>query len=205
MSDGKTCSKCGAFKQLEAFSKNASSPDGRHSVCRECKNAQGRARRLAATPGKVASEAARLRLSYLENKEAKKARRKARYEENKQQILAKNLEWRMRNLDRHRELCRSWARNNPEAMRAIVAKRRASILGADGRYGSGDIESLRSAQGGKCLSCGGDLAELGYNVDHIQPLSRGGSNWPENLQLLCPACNRSKGAKLMSEWRPNGP
>jgi 5-methylcytosine-specific restriction endonuclease McrA len=32
-------------------------------------------------------------------------------------------------------------------------------------------------------------------------VSRGGSNWPANIQLLCAWCNRSKGAKLMEEWR----
>ncbi|XAO47514.1 HNH endonuclease [Glutamicibacter ectropisis] len=47
--------------------------------------------------------------------------------------------------------------------------------------------------GGKCCHCGSNT-ELQY--DHIIPLSRGGSSNPENLQLLCGPCNRSKGANL---------
>ena len=35
-------------------------------------------------------------------------------------------------------------------------------------------------------------------VDHIQPLSRGGSDHPDNLQAACRACNQAKGAS----WTP---
>ena len=38
----KQCSKCETIKTLEEFHKNARSPDGFHSICRECKNAQAR-------------------------------------------------------------------------------------------------------------------------------------------------------------------
>lgn len=30
-------------------------------------------------------------------------------------------------------------------------------------------------------------------IDHVRPSSLGGKDDPENLQLLCPRCNRSKG------------
>ncbi|WP_121866292.1 HNH endonuclease [Glutamicibacter nicotianae] len=33
-------------------------------------------------------------------------------------------------------------------------------------------------------------------IDHIMPISRGGLSIPENLQVLCWRCNRSKGAKI---------
>lgn len=33
-------------------------------------------------------------------------------------------------------------------------------------------------------------------IDHIFPLSKGGTDERENLQTLCRACNRSKGARL---------
>jgi 5-methylcytosine-specific restriction endonuclease McrA len=34
----------------------------------------------------------------------------------------------------------------------------------------------------------------------MNPLSRGGSNWPSNLQLLCKTCNSSKNNRTMEEW-----
>jgi 5-methylcytosine-specific restriction endonuclease McrA len=33
------------------------------------------------------------------------------------------------------------------------------------------------------------------------PLKLGGSNWPENLQLLCRTCNLRKNAKHPDVWR----
>jgi len=33
-------------------------------------------------------------------------------------------------------------------------------------------------------------------VDHIRPQSRGGTNLPSNLRLLCPPCNKKKGGKV---------
>jgi HNH endonuclease len=47
--------------------------------------------------------------------------------------------------------------------------------------------------GGKCVKCGSqELLEF----DHIIPVSKGGSSTERNIQLLCEACNRSKGATI---------
>jgi hypothetical protein len=47
---------------------------------------------------------------------------------------------------------------------------------------------------GRCVQCRRD-EELEY--DHIIPVSKGGSNTDKSIQLLCVACNRSKGANLV--------
>ncbi len=39
------------------------------------------------------------------------------------------------------------------------------------------------------------------SVGHILPRSKGGTDHPDNLQLLCSGCNRSKGGWTMAEWR----
>lgn len=80
--------------------------------------------------------------------------------------------------------------------------RRARALGAEGVFTSGDVDELFRKQDGVCL-CGVSLA-CGYEVDHKTPLSRGGNNWPSNLQLLCSRCNSAKGARTMAEWAPTG-
>lgn len=70
-----------------------------------------------------------------------------------------------------------------------------------GEHTAADIAKLWEAQAARCNGCGCDLNESGYHVDHVEPIAKGGSNGPENLQLLCPTCNLSKGTKSMSEWR----
>lgn len=47
--------------------------------------------------------------------------------------------------------------------------------------------------GGKCRHCGA-VSELQF--DHVIPVAMGGGNAPENLQVLCGPCNRSKSAGL---------
>jgi hypothetical protein len=48
--------------------------------------------------------------------------------------------------------------------------------------------------GGHCQLCG---AVHNLEIAHIIPLSRGGSNTPQNLQVLCATCNRRKGNRYV--------
>lgn len=96
---------------------------------------------------------------------------------------------KVRDADQRISRCASVSANN--------AKRNAQ----PGAYAQRDIKLLFEKQRGRCL-CGVGL-KTGYHVDHIMPLSRGGTHWPHNLQLLCEACNTSKGSKTMKEWRPD--
>jgi 5-methylcytosine-specific restriction endonuclease McrA len=48
-----------------------------------------------------------------------------------------------------------------------------------------------------CAYCGSTRK---LHVDHIFPVSRGGSNSFENLTTSCGPCNQSKGPKLLAEW-----
>ncbi len=50
--------------------------------------------------------------------------------------------------------------------------------------------AVYSRDGGVCQHCGG-MYDLEY--DHVIPLSKGGSNGVNNIQLLCRPCNMRKG------------
>lgn len=199
MSETKRCSTCGVVKPFDCFTRNASSPDGRYSKCKSCRKLVAQAWRNK--PEVNAREKERLRLEYLNNKEDKRAKRKLRYERDREGALAKNREWRELNLEKHRALCRKWAKEHPEEMRVIVARRRAMLYGAEGSYTKSDVLAMLEAQKNKCAACGKSFEEIGFHVDHVFPLSKGGKNSPDNLQLLCPSCNKSKANKLPGEWR----
>lgn len=51
-----------------------------------------------------------------------------------------------------------------------------------------------------CRYCGQKGGSL--ECDHVVPVSRGGDSTLDNLVTACRACNRSKGSKLLKEWRP---
>lgn len=55
-------------------------------------------------------------------------------------------------------------------------------------------ERLFKLQRGKCACCKQPLGD-DYHMDHIMPLSLGGSNTDDNIQLLRAKCNQQKSAK----------
>lgn len=75
--------------------------------------------------------------------------------------------------------------------RAMWATRRARKRSAGGRFTRADVEVRLKAQRGRCAWCRVKLGST-YHVDHIEPLARGGSNEPRNLQILCQSCNCRK-------------
>ncbi len=48
--------------------------------------------------------------------------------------------------------------------------------------------------GGKCKSCGSHTT---LQFDHVIPVSKGGSNTEENIELLCKPCNQQKAGRIM--------
>jgi 5-methylcytosine-specific restriction endonuclease McrA len=49
----------------------------------------------------------------------------------------------------------------------------------------------------RCQHCGVEALFIELEVDHIRPVSRGGSDDPSNLQTLCVKCNRKKGNRFV--------
>ena len=115
-----------------------------------------------------------------QNLTKKRARNRAYYIANKDKKLTYARRWRAANADQH---C------------AYQHKRRSLKRKAGGRFTAADVLLILAAQNGRCAYCRKKLAKRGYHIDHIVPLSKGGSNHRSNIQICCKSCNSSKGAK----------
>lgn len=144
------------------------------------------------------------------------ARRRAKcYAMTPEQRVSHNLASRLRKpaltpeqRARRYELSQVWAVRNPERVGAYKRTNRAKRANAEGVHAGHDIKALFAHQRGTCPNCQALLIKRGigkYHVDHIMPLALGGSNWPSNLQLLCPPCNLDKNAKHPDVWMADNP
>ncbi len=78
------------------------------------------------------------------------------------------------------------------AHRSDIPKR--TDLGAVRRYNAPENkQQLYGLQGGYCNGCEGHFESRNLEIDHIIPKKKGGTDHISNLQLLCGACNRTKG------------
>lgn len=52
----------------------------------------------------------------------------------------------------------------------------------------------------RCYYCHKKLSINSCHIDHMTPISKGGSNRDDNLVLACPECNESKGTLTRNEY-----
>ena len=126
---------------------------------------------------------------------------------NPDKVYAWKRQWIKNNLDKYRETARKAYHRNPGAAIEKVQRRRSLKKGVTvERLPNGYQQVLLLAQKFLCAGphCRADISwdgkRKGYDIDHIVPLAKGGPHKLENLQLLCPPCNMSKGKKMMEEW-----
>ena len=107
--------------------------------------------------------------------------------------------WADDGLDAEAVALLAWDRGRRQAARL---ERLRKIRAADEEAGGGRRERIpdevRAAawhrDDGRCGRCG---SEVDLQFDHIIPVARGGGNAVENIQVLCGACNRSKGDAII--------
>lgn len=124
-------------------------------------------------------------------------------QQNAARINAQARLWQKTHRERARNINRSWRQRHPEQSEAHNRNRRSRKLSAEGSHTPDDILAQLKRQKKRCYYCGEKLNGK-YHVDHVVPLSRGGSNGPDNLVIACPHCNCSKNDKLPHEWPEGG-
>lgn len=130
------------------------------------------------------------------------------HKKHRDESILRNNQYYLQNRDAILERQKKYRDENPELSPIYDRSRKARIVGAEGHHNQSEIKNIFSMQRGLCANCSTKLFISGkqkFHVDHISPLSRGGSNWPSNLQCLCPTCNLRKHAKDPIAWaKENG-
>jgi 5-methylcytosine-specific restriction endonuclease McrA len=120
-------------------------------------------------------------------------RNRAWREANPEILRAQRAAWRNANRERHIENARRWAQENREQynenMTRAAHKRRARLESIGGSYTQEEWIEVLVRFDNLCAKC---ARPSKLEVDHIIPISKGGSNYIGNIQPLCRSCNAKK-------------
>ena len=139
----------------------------------------------------------RSRRYFKNNKEKVNARCRRWYEEHKKERAEYGKIYRMENKELVAKRYRNWYNANLDKVKLNSDRCRARKYGAYGDHTSEELKQLKE-NNKNCYWCGIYVGDK-YHVDHVIPLSRGGTNYISNLVISCPKCNLSKYNKLPSE------
>lgn len=174
------CKRCGVPKPVNDFHKDGGSPDGLRAQCKPCRNSF-----MAAY--------------YEENRDSRMA-----YEQHRRTHQADHLRaLDMARYERHKDRRIALASDNVRTRRARLT---ATVV--DPKV---TVKQLRKIHGDNCCYCGIELdfvrgrrgegiARNRATLEHVLPLSRGGTHTFENTKIACHRCNVSKNSKTVAEW-----
>ena len=89
---------------------------------------------------------------------------------------------------------KQWREDNPQKWQAAnrLNRHRRRALG---KINSSEWIAKVMMLGNRCQFCAKTEPEVKITIDHIIPVSKGGTNHIDNLQPLCMHCNQTKHAK----------
>jgi len=195
-----TCRKCGISKpaNTEYFGAQADCRYGLKKICKVCDYT------LNQKPWAIAHREIIKERTNSRYYPSRKSYFTSRYEVERERILADQHAFK----EEHPEIVSANKMRYQQSERgkarhvASEHNRRARKLSTGGSYTSQEIEAQYKRQKSKCYYCHKKMIKS--HIEHVVPVTRGGSNDISNIVLACPTCNRSKGAKLLHEWPEGG-
>jgi 5-methylcytosine-specific restriction endonuclease McrA len=181
----KRCTSCNGVKPPAEFYKQKDSVDGLTSRCRACRKAHVKAYRDA-------------------NSCSISERRKKVYRSDPAKFIARTLAWQRREPSKMKAKADRF-RQTERGRLVFVARRQLQIAKASGalteesrKVTGAWFRTVLETQQRRCFYCHEPRT---LEMEHVVPLSRGGKHVRQNIVAACSRCNRSKGRKLLIEWR----
>ena len=211
MKTSKTCSKCNDYRTLENYAKDKRASDGLKSECKICEKQYRDNNRVL-----------RLKKKYLyreRNRELLSEKQKLYYRDNKDSIM----KYRRDNAEKIRNDWKAYYNANEERLKSATRvyfktdkgrlvdinckskRRKLKLATMDGSIPQNisfpltpELQELLEEQKYKCKYCETKIHHKLRNIhlDHIHPLSKGGTHSLDNVQWLCATCNLTKSDKL---------
>ena len=193
----KKCYKCGGEGP---FGKAKQNKDGLTTTCTDCINKKRavwysehrkerneyRKKWVEKHPDKSKEYA---KSNYSKNIEKGRADRRAYYAKNKDKMNARVRRNYHADPEGRLTVIQKWKEANPVLVYSYNYKRRCIAAEAGGTATTEAIQARIAFFGGMCAYC---CVRPFEHIDHVIPISEGGSNWPANLRPACASCNLSK-------------
>lgn len=213
----KQCSKCLETKPFSEFYREKRFAIGYQATCKECMRKHKREARLA-NPNMdheyYLKNKDRLllqkKVKYATDDEHRKRislQQKQYYQKNCEKIKTRVKAYTAQNQEKVTTYQKAYRSNPENILRSNAASRRyrAKVenkkalalrqalytyrkLNAPGNSTKAQLKARWDYYGGKCWICTDDAREM----DHVKPLTKGGSHWPGNLRPICRSCNARK-------------
>ena len=123
---------------------------------------------------------------------------KAWRENNADKVKQYQDKWKEANPEKDKRRKRNWSKRNLVRRKVYNQNRIAKKYKNGGSFTAKEWKSLCEKYDNRCLCCG---EKERLTVDHVVPISKGGTSNIENIQPLCMYCNSSKGNYHPTDYR----
>jgi 5-methylcytosine-specific restriction endonuclease McrA len=180
--DGKACTKCRKWYPMNGYYVAKKEHDGRQDWCKACHSDHNKAYRLA-------------------NLEESRAQQKRSREKDPVKTAEYFRKWKEANPERLSHIRRRWRDKHRELYYYTQSVRNSYKQGRKPKLGQVSFNEwieLCAHYDNRCLKCG---ERKPLTLDHVIPLSKGGTNTIDNCQPLCKSCNSGKKDR-QGDYRP---
>lgn len=208
----KICSVCGRTLPTDDFRKNKCGPYGLSSECRECKNDMDKQyhqnhkeKHLLWNREYVKKNRERVQQYkhnyYMEHQDESREYNQKYREEHRDEILTYFCAYYLEHMDEIKARTKEWSQTESGKLshRNANRRRKARMKNIEGDHSKDEMLSVLEFFDYKCAYSGEPLEEE-YHIDHVIPVSKGGTNYIWNIVPANSGPNIAKRDSEMEEW-----